>query len=76
MSIAIWWVRRDLRLVDNQALHAATRYAEQVIPVFVLDPQLLSAPDLSDKRLGFLVGGLRDLDKALRAIGSRNSVRR
>ena len=76
MSIAIWWVRRDLRLVDNQALHAATRYAEQVIPVFVLDPQLLSAPDLSDKRLGFLVGGLRDLDKALRAIGSRLIIRR
>jgi deoxyribodipyrimidine photo-lyase len=42
MRTAIWWVRRDLRLADNQALTAALNQAEQVPPVFVLDPTLLA----------------------------------
>jgi deoxyribodipyrimidine photo-lyase len=42
MRTAIWWVRRNLRLADNQALTAAQDQAEQVLPVFVLDPALLA----------------------------------
>ncbi|MCX6070971.1 MAG: deoxyribodipyrimidine photo-lyase [Chloroflexi bacterium] len=38
MRTAIWWVRRDLRLADNQALTVALNQAEQVLPV--LDPAL------------------------------------
>jgi deoxyribodipyrimidine photo-lyase len=75
MTTAIWWIRRDLRLTDNQALAAALAYAEQVIPVFVLDPALLGSPYVGDKRLAFLLGGLRQLDAGLRAWGSRLVVR-
>ena len=74
--IAIWWARRDLRLGDNQALAAALAHADIVIPVFVLDPSLLTSPDLSDNRLAFLFGGLRSLDADLRARGSRLIIRR
>jgi len=66
MSVAIWWVRRDLRLTDNQALAEALRRAETVVPTFVLDSSLLSDADLSPRRLGFLVQGPRALDKDLR----------
>ena len=34
---SIWWIRRDLRLTDNPALHSALGQG-QVIPVFILDP--------------------------------------
>lgn len=71
MPTTIWWVRRDLRLTDNPALTAALDHAENVVPVFVLDPALLHAPDRSDTRLAFLLDGLRQLDADLRARGSR-----
>jgi deoxyribodipyrimidine photo-lyase len=71
----IWWIRRDLRLADNQALTAALAHAERVVPVFVLDPELLDSPYVGDKRVAFLLGGLRQLDADLRARGSRLVVR-
>jgi deoxyribodipyrimidine photo-lyase len=76
VAIAIWWARRDLRLADNQALHQAMQAAETLVPVFVLDPALLSTFAASEKRLAFLFGGLRALDADLRARGSRLIVRR
>jgi deoxyribodipyrimidine photo-lyase len=76
MTTTIWWARRDLRLSDNDALQAALAHAECVAPVFVLDPNLLAAPDVSEKRLAFLFGGLRMLDADLRGRGSRLIVRR
>ena len=75
MSPTIWWTRRDLRLHDNFALQAALAQGEPVIPVFVLDPTLLQAGDVSDKRVAFLFGGLRALDADLRVRGSRLVLR-
>ena len=75
MTTAIWWARRDLRLTDNQALSAATSRAERVIPVFVLDPALLTQNE-AKKRVAFLFGGLRALDESLRARGSHLVIRR
>jgi deoxyribodipyrimidine photo-lyase len=72
----LWWIRRDLRLSDNQALNAALAQAELVVPVFVLDPVLLSSPYVGDKRVAFLFGGLRQLDADLQGRGSRLVVRR
>jgi len=73
---ALWWVRRDLRLTDNQALAAALAHADRVIPVFVLDPTLLNSLSVGPKRVAFLLGGLRRLDEDLRARGSGLIVRR
>jgi deoxyribodipyrimidine photo-lyase len=70
---SIWWIRRDLRLTDNLALHSALE-AEAVIPVFILDPHLLSRP--TPKRQAFLFNGLRALDAELRKRGSYLVVRR
>jgi deoxyribodipyrimidine photo-lyase len=76
MSIVIWWLRRDLRLTDNQALSAALAAGEQVLPVFILDHRLLESPYTGDKRNAFLFEGLRALDMDLRSRGSRLLVRR
>jgi len=72
---AIWWIRRDLRLSDNQALHAALAHSRDVLPVFVLDPGLWHSSYAGDKRRAFLLGGLHALDAELRARGSRLIVR-
>ncbi len=76
MKTALWWIRRDVRLEHNVALAAALESADRVLPVFVLDPALLASPYVSEKRLAFLLGGLRELDDSLRERGSRLVVRR
>jgi deoxyribodipyrimidine photo-lyase len=75
MTNAIWWIRRDLRLADNQALSRAMELADQVLPVFVLDPCLLNSGYAGGRRIAFLLDGLRSLDTDLRASGSRLIVR-
>ena len=70
MKTAIWWVRRDLRLSDNQALAEALHQAEVVLPVFILDDRLLASPYVGQARLAFLFAGLRELDARLRSRGS------
>lgn len=74
--MAIWWIRRDLRLTDNTALSAALERADGVVPVFVLDPELLASTYVGNKRLAFLFDGLRALDADLHKLGSRLVVRR
>lgn len=75
MDIALWWIRRDLRLSDNLALNAALSDAGQMVPVFIVDPDLINSPRVSSKRLAFLWGGLRELDVDLQSRGSRLIVR-
>jgi len=75
---ALWWIRRDLRLADNQALAEALARGGPVVPVFVLDPDLLGSREhgAATRRRGFLFAGLRALDAALGARGARLVVRR
>lgn len=70
MKSAIWWIRRDLRLSDNQALASALDQADVVYPVYILDPNLLASPYAGQKRLAFLLDGLRALGEDLRGRGS------
>ena len=72
----IWWVRRDMRLHDNAALHAASRSGAPV-PVFVLDEQVLRSRyhRNAKRRIEFMIDGLGVLDADLRAVGSRLIIR-
>ena len=74
MPVQIHWFRRDLRLADNTALAAAARRGT-VLPVFVIDPEILRRPDTGPARFAFLCAGLQALDKELRQAGSRLLVR-
>ena len=69
---SIWWIRRDLRLTDNPALHSALE-AGDIIPVFVLDPAFSNS---SPRRKNFLYEGLSALDKDLRTRNSYLVIRK
>lgn len=75
MGTAVWWIRRDLRLKDNQALAAAQSVATQIIPLFIVDPFFANSGYTGPKRRAFLWAGLRQLDADLRQRGSRLIVR-
>jgi deoxyribodipyrimidine photo-lyase len=73
----IWWIRRDVRLHDNPALARALARGGPVVPVFIADPDLLESRLHREaaRRRAFLFGGLRELDRDLRARGARLVVR-
>lgn len=75
-TTVIWWIRRDLRLLDNRALATALELGRTVVPLFVLDPKLLEGSLASARRNAFLFAALAHLDAELRARGSRLIVRR
>ncbi|MFF2148251.1 cryptochrome/photolyase family protein [Kitasatospora sp. NPDC058190] len=76
MTVAIALFTQDLRLHDNPVLHAACTAADQVLPLFVLDPAVETAGFAAPNRLAFLGECLADLDASLRRTGSRLVVRR
>ena len=61
MTTAVLWLRRDLRLADSPALLAARDDADEVLPLFVLDPALRGPS--GPPRLAFLHGCLRELEE-------------
>lgn len=63
MTVSVLWFRRDLRLADNPALRAAVAAADEVLPLFVVDPALRTAAGPS--RLVFLHRCLRALNDDL-----------
>jgi len=71
----LYWVRNDLRVVDNQALVLASS-AKRLLPVYILDPNMDSNSGWGFSRQGehrkqFLLESLRDMDQALCALGSK-----
>ncbi len=64
---------RDLRIRDQPALALASRESTEVVPLFVLDPELLGS---SPNRHRFLLESLVDLDRALEGLGGRLILRR
>ncbi|HRH97381.1 MAG TPA: deoxyribodipyrimidine photo-lyase, partial [Prosthecobacter sp.] len=58
-----------------QALTEALPQADSVVPVFILDPNLLSSEFVGQARLAFLFDGLRELDNSLKKRGSKLILR-
>ncbi|MGK4578974.1 cryptochrome/photolyase family protein [Kitasatospora sp. HPMI-4] len=76
MTVSIALLTQDLRLHDNPVLRAACHEAEEVVPLFVLDPGIEAAGFAVPNRLAFLADCLTDLDGSLRRIGGRLILRR
>lgn len=62
-SRPILWFRRDLRISDNPALNAALEAADEIVPVFILEPKLIK--EMGAKRAAYLGDSLRALDESL-----------
>ncbi|MBV9606899.1 MAG: deoxyribodipyrimidine photo-lyase [Solirubrobacterales bacterium] len=71
----ILWLRRDLRVHDHPALDAARIGTDHLVPVFCFDDRLLHGRHASGPRTQFLLECLADLDRSLRARGSRLVIR-
>ena len=63
--IAIAWFRRDLRIHDHPALHAAVAAADVVIPLFVFDDVLLAGRWPAPNRVWFMRESVAELSATL-----------
>lgn len=75
MKRGIVWFRNDLRIHDNEALYRAVRECDEVIGLFVFDPQLFEENILGERRIGsfrakFLSENVESLKLALKSKGS------
>lgn len=61
----IFWFRRDLRWHDNHALLKALETSEDVIPVFIFDPNILDRLEKNDKRVSLLFDRIKELNALL-----------
>ena len=71
MKIAVHWFRCDLRLGDNTALHAAVTASDAVVPIFIFDPTILTAPDVSPSQVAFMIECLRLLERNIETAGGK-----
>lgn len=67
---AVWWVKRDIRLADNQALTAAVASGLPVVPVYLFEPSLLFVREASSTHAYAQRSAVVELQWALRALGS------
>lgn len=74
--LAIHWHRRDLRIVDNTALHHAAARSEAVVPLYVLSGWKTQHQWTGPKRQAFLCRCLQSLAGNLESIGGRLVLRR
>lgn len=70
-TCAIHWFRKGLRLHDNPALQTACKVADDVKPVFILDPWFANNANVGVNRWRFLLQTLQNLDENLKKINSR-----
>jgi deoxyribodipyrimidine photo-lyase len=75
-SPVLVWFRRDLRLADNPALHAACESGRPVIPVFIWAPTEEAPWEPGGAAKWWLHHALESLRVSLEKMGSRLVVRR
>jgi len=71
LAAALVWLRRDLRVRDNTALHHALHAARRVWCAFVFDRTILDALPRIDRRVEFIRDALVGLDTDLGALAQR-----
>jgi len=64
MKINIFWFRRDLRLIDNTALHESLK-KNNVKPIFIFDTNITNKLEKDDARLSFIHSLLFSINKDL-----------
>jgi len=73
-TTALVWLRRDLRLHDHAALHAALGAAQRIVLVFVFDTTILDPLPRCDRRVEFIRDTLAEMDAAIRAMAPQAAL--
>ncbi len=64
-SIVVVWLKRDLRLMDHEALSSALATKKPILMLYVADDSLISSNYFSHRHFNFIKQSLEDLNKRL-----------
>lgn len=73
MSNSVVWFKKDLRVHDHAALHAAAKRG-RVCCLYIIEPSLWKSPDASTQHYEFTIESLRDLYRELKRLGGQLHV--
>ncbi|MGB3606255.1 MAG: FAD-binding domain-containing protein [Psychroserpens sp.] len=63
--INVFWFKRDLRLVDNEALMAAANAKLPLLMIYILEPSLMADEHYSFRHYRFILESIKDLNITL-----------
>ena len=76
VEVALFWFRRDLRLIDNIGLIAAFKSNYPVLPIFIFDEDIIDELPKDDARISFIYENLEQIDSNLKSLGSSLIVKK
>lgn len=70
-NIHIVWLKRDLRLQDNEAIHNALATGKRVLLLYVFEKVLINDPHYSKRHWDFIKESIKDLNQELAKFDSK-----
>ncbi len=70
-KISVVWLKRDLRLHDNEAISSALNKANRVLLLYVFEDSLRDDPHYNERHFNFIKESLVDLNSSLAAFNSK-----
>ncbi|MDO6801723.1 FAD-binding domain-containing protein [Wenyingzhuangia sp. 1_MG-2023] len=70
-SLAVVWLKRDLRLQDNEAIYNAIQTGKRVLLLFVFEDFLLKDPHYDTRHWNFIKESIADLNQRLLPYNSK-----
>ncbi len=70
-NITVVWLKRDLRLEDNEALYNALQSGKRVLLLYVFENLLLNDPHYSERHWNFIKQSLQDLNEQLQKYNTK-----
>lgn len=69
--IHLIWLKRDLRLQDNEAIFNALKTGQRILLLYSFEPMLINDPHYSARHWNFIKESLRDLNASLKPYNSK-----
>ena len=70
-AISIVWFKRDLRLIDNEALYCALQAQHPVLLLYIFEPSVMAYPDSDVRHWRFVWESLLAMNTQLEKINAR-----
>jgi len=68
LEVSVVWFKRDLRLLDNEALFAAHNSGLPLLFVYFFEPSVMRFPDADVRHWRFIYESILDLQKKLDSV--------
>jgi deoxyribodipyrimidine photo-lyase len=70
-EIHIIWLKRDLRLLDNEAIYNALAANKRVLFLYVFEKSLIEDPHYDERHWGFIKESLKDMNEDLKKFNTK-----